>query len=268
MTLRKGEDARLKRTPEFYEKLMSAFREHGSAWGKVSDACKCDPKTARKAYEEGWKEYEWAPPIQLALEQEGVAVRARLSVDSMVDAMLQNPEVVERIREEIRREAYQHALKEMEAGRGGIEAGKEKAAVEAQKTRVEEANIAKSLRTRVSVLLGQTTPIISALQGVATKLKTRLEQIAKIDDADLEKKLDPIVTLNMLNRTADYLQKLALLAQSAVLIDRKAAGDPDFVLGLKQEEMSYDDAVKILQGAQTTFDRAKQFTVIQGGKED
>jgi transposase-like protein len=52
-------------TPEFFAALVAAFKQHGAAFTQVGRSVKCDYRTARRAWLEGWPERGLAPIKQI-----------------------------------------------------------------------------------------------------------------------------------------------------------------------------------------------------------
>lgn len=61
--------ARRKLTKELYDLLAAGFREAPGNATNAGRIAGCDPRTARRAWREGWG-YSWAPPIRELIRQE------------------------------------------------------------------------------------------------------------------------------------------------------------------------------------------------------
>jgi len=255
----KKEDTRLRRNPDFYQQLLDAYRTHGINHALVSYHSNTSPATARKAFNIGWPEYEWAPPIRIALETEGYSVRAKIAqLDIDAQKALEDPELVLRIREEIRKEAYEAALKDMATYKSGDALEKEKAKLQAYQTRQEEAELGKYLRARSKVLLGAGSTAMGEFVKLGELLRRRIALLNATPD-NLLGAIDPREIVSLMSRYADSVLKIGLVIQSAQAIDRKAAGDPDFVMLHKQQDMSYEEALKVIETAAETHEANKPF---------
>ena len=245
-------DTRAKRTPELYHKLKESHREDEGNHHAAAKAAGCSYPAAKRAYEAGWPEFTWAPPIKVALQQDGVAVRANMqSTEDKVKLLLQDEDLKARLREEIRRDAHAQALRELAETQNKESLQRERAEQEALLARQEEAELAKYLRNRGRILLSAGARSLNEFVRLGDTLGRRLAILNNLPDDKLARE-DPRELISIMGRYTDAVLKVGLLVQAAQAIERKAAGDPDFVLLHKQEAMSHDDAVNVIRNAAGT----------------
>jgi hypothetical protein len=249
---------KLRRTPELYAKLMESYRTRGLSHVAAGRAGDCAKETARAAFELGWPEHPWAPPIKTALEAEGVTVRAKMdTTEASMNRALQNPDIRAQLLAEVRRDAYTVALADIETRKQGAAKDKEQAQLQAHATRQEEAELGKFLRARSKLLLGAGSAAMGEIVKLGDLLRRRIALLNKATtDAELVK-IDPREVISLMDKYTGFVLKIGLVAQAAQAIDRKAAGDPDFVMLHKQQDMSYDEALKVIESAAETYEANK-----------
>lgn len=237
------------KTPELYEELVAGFRKSDNI-SLVSREAGVSYRFGAMAYTVGWPEFEWAPPIRYKLQVEGEVVRARMQAveEEAARRMMEDPELLARLRAEIQTEAFEAAQRELSEGLKTAEAQREKARQQAANTRQEEAELAKLFRGRAKLLLAAGASPVQAFLKLGTVLEKRINLIIATPDKDLAQ-IDPQELISLLSRFTELQLKLATLAQVAQVIDRKAAGEPDFVFANRSGEMSYEEALKVLQSA-------------------
>lgn len=255
MTYEVKGDSKLRRTPELYARLKHAYATVGLNHSYAAKLGKCGIQTAKKAFEVGWPEYEWGAAIKEALQAEGVTVRARINeTDREVQRLQGDPVVMRRLRDEIRKDAYTRALKDIEAKQQTAKSEREAAQVQAVKVREDEAELAKFLRLRAKALLGAGSPVLAELINLGKLLTRRLALLNATPDHELSG-VDPRAVIAIMSDYTKYVKQCGEVIQAAQVIDRKAAGDPDFVMAHRNQDMSYEEALKVMATATDAYTR-------------
>lgn len=240
---------KFKRQQPLFQTLLDGYRSLGPAHSKVAKLAGVSANMAQRAYEEGWPEFEWAPPIQQLLELEGRSVRSKLEfTDEVVQNLLKDPDVHKKLRDEVRKEAYAVANEDAAERLGQEAVLKERATLNALKTREEEAEVARLMRGRGRLLMSAGSSAMPEFMRMGSLLGKRMKLINDVEEKDLPQ-IDPHDLILLMTKYTDLQLKIALLVQAAQVIDRKAAGDPDFILQHQGKEMSVEDAMQILASA-------------------
>lgn len=215
--------ARVKITREYYENLVSAFRERPGIVSEAASVAAVSRKTAQKAWVQGWPEYGF-PPIRERLEQEATAVRARLA-------------------EQAEREAATKAEQAQVA----------KAQVDATATREREALIVRASRENVIGYLKATNDLMHGAVLLSGMIREELAQMAKKGSRPPMKQ-----AVYLMNAIGSALRQGNEAATLALRMERLLAGEPEAILGVK--DMSIDQCAKEMQLAQKAMERVAKKT--------
>ena len=235
-------------TPQLYHDLLAAFREKPARFAAAGRWAKCDERTAKRAWFEGWPELGYAPILK-ALESEKEKALAELS----------------------RREA--------ETRRQLAEADAEtrNAAVEqALKARAEVGEVLKGAR---AVALGNLAAIARITPGIlllADRIKTDLKDLAadprqavKLDGDGNVIEWKRFTTKELLELQQRYMSLSEALSKQAgrtVLFERTYLGLPTQIIGV--QDMTLDEAIAEIEEAHAELAQARGHGLfaMEGGK--
>lgn len=74
-------------TREMYDRLVTAFRAEPGRFAAAAKAAGCDPRTAKRGWDEGWEaQHPWAVAIKSVVEQDTLVARAKVREIAAEDA--------------------------------------------------------------------------------------------------------------------------------------------------------------------------------------
>ncbi|GMV42832.1 MAG: hypothetical protein AMXMBFR64_45480 [Myxococcales bacterium] len=74
-------------TREMYDRLVTAFRAEPGRFAAAAKATGCDPRTAKRGWEDGWEsQHPWAVAIKSVVEQDALIARAKVRELAAQDA--------------------------------------------------------------------------------------------------------------------------------------------------------------------------------------
>lgn len=191
---------------------------------------------ARRAWEYGWPDKDWAPPIKGVLEREKAEARS---------AVYREQERARQAQEEIREEAR-------------------KDAIEARK---DEGNVVRAARKNALMMLVSLNQINNGILALAQELGNFLKSAPK---------MDPLKAVVLMERGVRASRQAGELAHRAIVMERLVLGQPTEIVALTggvDEAFSIDDALDEIQKAQADAERfmraqhpTGELRVIEGGK--
>lgn len=214
--------ARVKITPEYYERLVTAFRERPGIVTSAADLAGVSRKTAHKGWHHGWPEHGF-PAIRDRLDQEAQAVRARLA------------------EQEEREAASKQALKEAQTQTA-------KAQQDATSTREREALMVRASRENVLGYLKATNDLMHGGVILAGMIREELADMTKKGQRPPLKQ-----AVYLMNAIGSALRQGNEAATLALRMERLLAGEPEAILGVK--DMSIDQCAKEMRLATKAMER-------------
>lgn len=215
-------------TTDFFERLVEAFREAPGNIQRASKYVKCDRRTARRAWNEGWPDRSF-PPISQVLEEERVATTARLQAD----------------RED---EQKQMKLTRTEALASSRDASRQDAVA----SRAVDTQVVRAARSNAMGLLSVTQRMLKG----AVKFGSRLEQ--EIGDA----KLKPVEMVKLLKEISNIARSSNETAKIAIAMERQLLGEPDRVIRHEFIPMTVEECTREIQMASRALARLQEQGII------
>jgi hypothetical protein len=207
-------------TPELYEAILAAFRNHPGNFTTVAKVVGCAWRTAKRAWERGWVPTKaYARPIKFVLEAEAEAIRAQRIT----------AELTAQRAEEDRRVA---------------------ARVDAIQARQEEAEGAKAMRRNAIGLAVLSNKLLTASLLMSEEINRRVKDKATLEAMPMK---DMRATLDMVSRAVARAQ---MAFRYAVEVERIIAGEPIAIVGVRSDKMTPDQLVTELEGMARTLARA------------
>lgn len=213
----------------FTIRLAQAFREEGPKFSAVARKMKCDRRTVKRGWEEGWPKLDCLPIRDLIAAEQATA-RAAIQNDWENKA------------------AAEHWSKAEKGSKQAIEWEKEReqAAKDALQARKEEAQMVRLLR-------GDTT---NALAAVARVLPG-IQEWAKQANLQLLKKnpTSPEHALKVMEQASRIVDRIAGAANTVMQMERKLLGQPESIVGVVAADLTYEEAMIHLEGSDRTIRR-------------
>lgn len=217
-------------TQELVDGLVTGFRESPGNASHAARVAKCDPRTARKAWEVGWPNCVFlsGKSIERLFQEEAQAARALLQ------------------REDEQKRAM--AQKERDEAR--------KQAIEARK---QEGQIVTLARTSCLQALTVASQLNSGARLLAGFIKLRLDaELAKKDNDPT--KMQPEVVVQWLGKISSITSNIIQTAHQAMVMERLHLGEPTDIIGLQaiRDDMAMEEAEARLLAAQQAFENARK----------
>lgn len=183
---------RFKRTPENWHKLVEAFREKPGNYTHAGKTAGCDLRCSRRAWNEGWPNKDFAKvPIKDILEQEKLFVRAEYAKEEAAEA--------------------EHAARV----RGAYDLVRDDVIIE----KAQEVKVIKAA-------FGNATRVLAMAGHLGESMVELSKQVSKAL-ANPDEELEFWRAINLMKSYAWLNQQGMNLAQGALGMIRKEAGDPD-----------------------------------------
>lgn len=213
-------------TAAFYDALLRAFRETPGDFTEAAKAAACDRRTARVAWEFGWRETQWAKPIKDLLDEEKIAARAELATATAAGYVPTSD------REKARQDAIQ--------------------------TRAETARVIRSTRGNALGVMALTSKVLAGCVPLADQVRRQLEMLKENGEVDIKTVLNIVKVGAYITSVAGNAAKLAQEMERIELgvAEGDAAGPvSDMPSGL--HELTLDEVELRLQAAQIALADAK-----------
>lgn len=229
-------------THELYLELVKAFSQYPRQWVKVAEIVGVHKQTARKAWDEGWPEYEWGRPIGRLLEIDQREARA---------AVIEAREKIakERAEEYASKELQALHDAEVEAKKKAIEAQLEieKIKLDAVKSVVEQVQAIRLARSNLSGLSAVHQRIIVALYKQAARIEREIAQDKEMSIATYLKRVTQagraMKTILQALREAQEAEALLTGRPTQIIEERSTGGNSE------GGEMTPEQAEEILKRA-------------------
>ena len=212
---------------EFYDGLVSAFRDAPGNTSSASRAVSCDRRTARKAWNEGWPDLGFLP-VKQVVEEEQAETRARLKVVRSEDLA----------RQELENEKL-GAVRDSDARDDAIAA------------RTEEARTVRAARHNAMGLLAVTQRLLRGANRLAEKIE---QDIATAD-------LRPAQAISLFQTIASTARASNETAKLAIAMERNLLGEPEKIIG-HHHTMTEAQAVREIELAGKAAERARARGVV------
>jgi hypothetical protein len=193
---------------------------------------------ARRAWEYGWPDKDWAPPIKGVLEREKAEARSAV-------------------------------YREQERARQAQEAMRDKARQDAVEARTEEGNVVRAARKNALSMLVSMNQINAGILVLAKELSDFLKATPK---------MEPMKAVMLMERGVRASRQAGELAHRAIIMERLVLGEPTEIVALTggaDDAFSVDDALDEIQKAQADAERflrakhpAGALRVIEGGQSE
>lgn len=207
-----------------YDALLDAFREVPGNYTQAARLAGTNPRTAKRAWLTGWRQYPWARPIQTVLREEAAAARSR------------------RREQKLAEQAKRSADEELSAE-------------ETAKATSQETALVVAARANALLLVGAINRIFRAATPLASKLETNIVtsyDTGKITDLQL---LRAFRDMGVLARHSSEAARLALE------LHRIQQNRPIHVIGI--EAMDPDIAAMEMEALSRTLRRAEALGIAE-----
>lgn len=215
-------------TSDFFERLVEAFREAPGNVQRASKYVKCDRRTARRGWNEGWPDRAF-PPISQILAEEREATAARLANER---------------KEEL---ASLKAASKLTAPATAALAAKD-----AVDSRTIDTQVVRGARSNALGLLAVTQRMLKG----AVKFGSRLE--SEIGDAQLK----PREMVSLLKEISSIARSANETAKIAIAMERQLLGEPDRVIRHEFIPMSVEEATREIEMASRSLKRLQDQGII------
>lgn len=225
--------------------MLSAFREFPGRFSIVATKCHTDPRTAKKAWEEGWQQFEGGRSMSKLIELERVEARAAIRREE-----LQAAETAAKSRKEAREQA-----------------------LAAQK---QEGLMVTLARGASSQALSATMEMLRSARDLGARAKAKLDLLLKEDDLarvdptsacpacgrGQQMPIDRVVEL--LGSMANVAAKVINLSHNAMVMERLHLGRPTDIIGVEIEGKTEGVTVAEASGRLTAAARALESAARRG----
>lgn len=225
-------------TRELYNALLAYYRDNGpNSYAAAGRYAGCHTNTAKRAWEKGWPNRA-VPfhPISEVLHAEGVKARAKRA---------------QAIQELAKQEARQVIDVENDA----------------TETRMQEGMMVRDARTVAGKLLGQTVKMVQAAEVLAAAVILQVQAEMMGTNSDGKAKSSASAKLAIVERVQRFATNSALLAETAMNLERKFMGAPETIIG--HAAMSVDEIVAELFAGQQDLEKlvGKQIIDVSPGAD-
>jgi len=217
-------------TPEFYNELLAAYRQHPGVFARAARLVGCDTRTAKKAWAEGWPD-KGLDPIQEVVEDEQAAARARLKEQRAAE-----------LAEQQRAAEREQERRDMAAVDDAIAA------------RAEEAQTVRAARHNSMALLITTQRMLRA----GAKLADRIENEVA------EQTIKPANAIALFQAMASTARQANETARLALSMERQLLGDPDKVVE-HRHTMRVENPEREIEAAGRALERARKRGLVVDG---
>ena len=206
---------------EMYDKLIVAFREYGENYSKVARVVGVGPRTAKKAWSDGWPRRKFKA-IKDVVGDDQLAARS---------AIEQSQRLAISEREQMLEEARENAIKARKQ--------------EGQMTQMARGGAINVLAAALK-LLKTTGPLVRELED---------EIYTELGKPKEERTLGIGKMMEVLERIGRYTQQGSSLAEVSMRLERLYLGAPETIIGIQAEEMSPQQAMIELREAEAALAR-------------
>jgi len=236
---------RARQTRETYAELVKVFRQKPGNFRAASQALGVSRGFVRKAWDEGWGRFDWAPPIKTFIvavpERETLDPEVRTAVE-VIDGAQGRQTVLQQSHDA---ETLSQVLKAHSTGSVDIEAIRRDVAT----VRVLDAIAARHATRSGAMLLEKIGEATKAAAQLSEALAVRIEALA----ADPDTKPDTIVGL--LERLVSLQERAVNGYERAHELSQLCLGEGDSA-GDKVPELTVEEAIHITRTASAAAERA------------
>lgn len=210
---------------DFYERLTQAYREAPGNVSRASKVAKCDRRTARRGWNEGWKDRGFSPICEI-LKDEQSAARARIQANRVSEMSV---------------------LKERQQRR--IEDTQTLAMEDAIESRAETAKVVRAARSNAMGLMVVTQRMLKAAAKLSEKMETALS----------ESTIKPERAVTLFKEIASTAKAANETGKIALAMEKSLLGEPEKIIGHKVvPDMSPSEAAREIELSNKALDRMRE----------